>query len=145
MEQNYMNAGAISILMAMRNRSKEDMRTRELLPCYPENPVQNPCSWNVIPMCRQSSCRKHGGCFYPSLRLDLLPMFKYMGLEGGCVTLSIWRVQYWREMLLLLASAAGGRARGGCSDVSCRAQLRKIQLRCGIFRCDLSGCSSRFV
>ena len=145
MEQNYMNAGAISILMAMRNRSKEDMRTRELLPCYPENPVQNPCSWNVIPMCRQSSCRKHGGCVYPSLRLDSLPMFKYMGLEGGCVTLSIWRVQYWREMLLLLASAAGGRARGGCSDVSCRAQLRKIQLRCGIFRCDLSGCSSRFV
>ena len=37
-----MNAGAISILMAMRNRSKEDMRTRELLPCYPENPVQKP-------------------------------------------------------------------------------------------------------
>ena len=108
-------------------------------------PCKNPCSWNVIPMCRQSSCRKHGGCFYPSLRLDLLPMFKYMGLEGGCVALTIWRVQYWREMLLPLASAAGGRARGGCSDVSCRAQLRKIQLRCGIFRCDLSGCSSRFV
>ena len=28
--------------MAMRNCSKEDMRTRELLPCYPENPVQKP-------------------------------------------------------------------------------------------------------
>ena len=51
MEQNYMNAGAISILMAMRNRSKEDKRTRELLPCYPENPVQKPvlmeCDTNV--------------------------------------------------------------------------------------------------
>ena len=87
----------------------------------------------------------HGRCFCPSLRLDLLPTFKYIGLEGRCVALTIWRVQYWRELLLLLASAAGGRARGGCSSVSCSAQLRKIQMRCGIFHCNLSGCSSCFV
>ena len=62
-----------------------------------------------------------------------------IGLEGRCVALTVWRVQYWRELLLQLASAAGGRARGGCSSVSRSAQLHKIQLRCGVFRRDLSG------
>ena len=39
----------------------------------------------------------------------------------------------------------GGRAQGGCSSVSRSAHLHRIQLRCGVFRRDSTGCSSRFV
>ena len=145
MEQNYMNASTIRSYGLCETATKKTCApvccsgATQRIPCKKTRARERDTNVQI------TSCGKRGRCLYPSLRLDLLPTFKYIGLEGRCAALMIWRVRYWRELLLQLASAAGGRARGGCSSVSCRAQLRKIGLQCGVFCRDLSGCSSRYV